>query len=101
MSEAVVAAIDLRAIWTDGETTRVGMTIWQPIREPEGGWSCKLELPGLHEDLEPIHGEDSLQALCLALGLARTLLNSVVATGVRLEYPNGEEFPLEHYFSPL
>jgi hypothetical protein len=101
MSEAVVAAIDLRAIWTDGETSEVGMRIWQPIQEAEGEWSCKLELPGLHEELEPMHGEDSLQALCLALGLARVLLNSVVQTGVRLECPNGEEFPLEHYFSPL
>lgn len=60
-----------------------------------------IALDGLEESLSPIMGEDPLQALCLALALAASLLRDEVARGTRLEYAAGGDFPLEAYFGGL
>ena len=68
---------------------------------------CAIDLNGLHDALAPMHGEDSIQALCLALGLGAALLRDFVAHGGRLidashNSPQPEaDWPLEAYFGWL
>ena len=45
-----------------------------------------------------IHGGSSLQALCLALALAKTLLDDFVEKGGQLTYDTGESFDLNAVF---
>jgi hypothetical protein len=58
-----------------------------------------MELRGLYEGLMPVRGEDSLQALCLALGLAGKLLRGFVAEGGKVHFADGRksEVPLDAY----
>ncbi len=60
-----------------------------------------MELAGLHERLPDIVGEDSLQALCLAIALVGKLLAAFVNCGGQLRSSGddaGDRFPLDAYF---
>src|SRR5919107_1424736 len=74
-----IASLDLLAVHADGSRAPVALRVAAPERAPTGEWRCAVRLDGLHDRLVPIHGEDSLQALCLALGLAAMLLRNFVA----------------------
>ena len=93
-----IARVDLVAVSSTGERTPFVCGIGLPGRKPTGEWSCAVTLDGLYEDLHAAHGEDALQALCLALGLAASLLRSFTASGGMIQHRDGEEFPLEAYF---
>ena len=97
----MIAQLDLVATMPDGEHRPVLVWVGVPNHESTGEWSCPAGLDGLHDDLLAMHGEDALQAICLALGLCASLLRDHVASGGRLHYPGGEEFPLEAYFGWL
>ncbi|MBV8798655.1 MAG: hypothetical protein JO208_02430 [Alphaproteobacteria bacterium] len=60
-------------------------------------WACPISVTPFRTDLHDMHGSDSLQALCLAIGLALKLLDGFRVDGGRLEFDDGEEFPLESY----
>jgi len=100
MMKDAVARVDLVATLPGGERRPVSAWIGAPAREPTGEWSCPAGLDGLHDDLAPMRGEDSFQAICLALRLCATLLRAHLEEGGRLEDPGGGEFPLEAYFGP-
>ena len=96
--EGWIASVGLVAVRPDGSRAPLALRISAPAAHPDGVWACRMDLGGLHDGLLPMHGEDALQALCLALGLAASLLRDFQARGGRLEYPDGGEFPLEAYF---
>lgn len=63
----------------DGATRKkVRVRIYQPDASPAGSWASRLQLTGLERgDLDhDVHGEDSLQALELAIRLAEDVLRS-------------------------
>ncbi|CAN5868818.1 hypothetical protein BH23GEM9_BH23GEM9_29670 [soil metagenome] len=93
----VIAELDLIAISSTGRQ-EMRLRLEAPRKHSEGEWSCALSLEGLHDDILPIRGNDSLQALCLATGMAELLLRGFVAGGGRLEYDDGEIFPIDAYF---
>lgn len=95
------ACIELAALMTSNERRPVSVRIGMPTRTAEHEWACRLDIDGLHTGLSPVAGGDGLQALCLAMMLAATLLRQFVAEGGRLEYASGGEFPLESYFGWL
>lgn len=74
-----------------------------PTLHSSGEWSCLLAIGGLHDNLLPMRGEDALQALSLALGLAGSLLRDFVSSGGRLLYADGSdaEVPIDSYFGPF
>jgi hypothetical protein len=77
------------------------VAIGQPYPRPDGSWACPVELSGLHDRLHDMIGEDSLQALCLAMRLCGKLLTAFVESGghLRNEGDDPEDsFPLEAYF---
>ncbi len=108
MTTQHIAALDLVAIHADGTRTPVALRVGAPARDSEGGWHCALRLEGLYGSLPAIHGEDSLQALCLALMCAAAVLRNFIASGGRLiDAEEGEDsadeasWPLEAYFGWL
>jgi hypothetical protein len=107
MPAPYIASLDLLAVRADGTPVPVALRIGAPERAAAGEWRCAVRLDGLHEGLIPMHGEDSVQALSLALRLAATLLRDFVARGGRLLYapttaePAAAEWPLDAYFGWL
>lgn len=67
------------------------------VAENPSEWACPVSVTPLYSSLHDVHGDDSLQALCLAIGLALKLLNGFRVDGGRLEFDGGDEFPLESY----
>jgi hypothetical protein len=108
MNTQYIASLDLLAVDTSGARTPVELRIGAPERVETGEWRCTVRLDGLHDELIPMHGEDSVQALCLALGLAAALLRDFVSGGGRLldgaqpaEPEDEADWPLEAYFGWL
>jgi hypothetical protein len=95
----VVARTELRHR-ADGEPDRdVRIEIGRPYQATSGEWACPVSIHGLHPDLPAVRGEDSLQALALALDLVRKLLHQAVERGSSFQYPGtAEEVPVEAYF---
>ncbi|HEU5210594.1 MAG TPA: hypothetical protein VFU06_14470 [Longimicrobiales bacterium] len=93
-----VASADFVLVRPDGTRSPVHVGIAAPEPAGAGEWSCGVSLAGLYEELPPVSGTDSLQALGLAWRLAGLLLASVEAAGGHLEFDNGEVVPLSAYF---
>jgi hypothetical protein len=55
-------------------------------------WICPLALSPLYGDVRDVHGNSSLQALCLALSLAIDSLEKFEADGGSLTYEDGNEY---------
>ena len=108
MNRPFIASLDLLALHANGARTPVTFRIGPPEQVPGGGWQCPVRLDGLHDGLIAMHGEDSMQALCLSLGLAAALLRNFVARGGRLldvgesdDREDEVDWPLEAYFGWL
>jgi hypothetical protein len=74
-------ALELRS--ADGATVPVEVRIGAPYEE-DRSWACPLELVGLRPRLPDIRGESAIQALGLALGMARTLVVDAIENGREL-----------------
>jgi hypothetical protein len=92
MNDPVELVGVMRLIGVDGEGAEhpflVGVGI--PRQQPTGEWAC----PTLCHDFEKpraIHGQDSLQALCLGLSFVRLRLEDFVEKGGRLFLPDGRD----------
>jgi hypothetical protein len=96
-----IASLTLQARRSDrSEEFPIMVSIGQPYPQPNGSWACPVELSGLHDRLPHMIGEDSLQSLCLAIGLCGKLLTAFVESGghLRNEGDDPDSFPLEAYF---
>src|SRR5437588_10800137 len=99
MSE-IVATSTLDCVNSLGEHQQVIVEIGRPYRAPEGEWACPVAMRGLHNRLPDVRGEDSLQALCLAASLVRTLLTGFVEDGGKIFFLNSDsEYDLDATFS--
>lgn len=75
------------------------VALGRPYQAPTGEWLCRVRLKGLHERLTDIAGDDSLQALCMAASLVRSLLESVVEEGGPvLDAVSRSDYPLDAVF---
>ena len=86
-----------------GVRKRLHIEIDQPEPTEHGSWRCAARIGGLYDDLRPVEGEDSVQALTSALALVKGLLQAQRAAGRRLLMADDEdrddiEFPLDAYF---
>jgi hypothetical protein len=84
-----------RIIWAvdkNGQGFDIGLQIGKPYQtdSPKGPWRCPVAMIGLHGPFPDIYGEDSWQALVLAIDLTKTLLQSFVEDdGGKLFYEKG------------
>jgi hypothetical protein len=79
----------------------IEVSVGTPYLRPNGSWGCPVEIAGLYDRLPDMVGEDSFQALCLAIRLCGRLLASFVERGGQLRNQGDEEddpFPLDAYF---
>jgi hypothetical protein len=82
-----------------GGRVSVTIAVGHPYPTSEGDWACPVEIDGLQGRLEDIAGEDSMQALCLAIRTARDLLTSFMADGGRVLDPGtGKPVSLDDRF---
>lgn len=94
-----IANITIKAVGADGETFPLDIAVGVPfVSEPHGTWACPLTLHPLWSKPNEVAGEDSLQALCLALRVARSMLDSFCEDGGQLLFNDGTPFPLDTYF---
>jgi hypothetical protein len=96
MPTPIVANILIDALSLDGEAFQIELEVGTPYRCETGEWACPIALRGLHDRLHDVHGEDSFQAICLAIRLAQMELQGFRERGGKLLMGNGD-FPLEAY----
>ena len=83
----VIAARYLVGIRNDGTQFRIRLDIGRPYFVRESEWACPVAIEGLGGRLRDISGIDALQALWLAMRLARTLLVAFIEDGGQLFWP--------------
>ena len=103
-----IAALELMEVRPDGRRRPIRAQVGAPHYDERGSWACPVLLTSIDETVKEIHGEDSMQALCLALGFIHTMLHSLLRQGSRLvdssgdpDSPSDPDFPLEAYFANL
>jgi hypothetical protein len=79
-----VAGCDLRMVAADGAAREVRLRVGRPYKCDAGEWACPVELRGFEPRYPDICGEDSLQALCLAIQLLRHRLHDFLEKGGRI-----------------
>ena len=99
----VIAKLELLGVRSSGERVPVTVEIGRPydIRDGKGAdcAGCPVAIHGLHDNLHDIHGEDTLQALTLAVAFVHRLLSDFTAKGGRLLFKDSDEdFHFEAYF---
>ena len=91
---------ELIATAGDGKRLALTVKIGTPIRVGPDEWSCPVAVNGLVDELRPLRGASSLQAMCLATTLARRILEDLVAQGGRPTYRGSDgDFDIEATFS--
>ncbi len=94
-----IATLDLVELTSSGKRSFVRVEVGRPRLNDQGSWACPVLISTIDEKVRDIQGEDSMQALCLALSFAHDMLQSVLNRGSRLLYPQEEtDFALDAYF---
>lgn len=83
-----LAFAELSCVASDGREFDATIAAGRPYRATSGEWHCSVEMSGLEEQLADMAGEDSLQALCMALSVVRAMLEHFVEQGGQLFYRN-------------
>lgn len=87
------------AVSKSGHGFQIRLMVGRPYQEGAGNWACRVALDGFHERLPDVRGENSWQALILAIRLAKTLLGFFIEDGGRLYWEaDGEEMSLNDLF---
>jgi len=96
LATPTVASISIDAVSPEGEVFVIELEVGTPYHCETGEWACPISLRGLYDRLRDMRGEDSFQALCMAVSLAQDLLQDFRGKGGRL-LMGTEDFPLEAY----
>jgi hypothetical protein len=91
-----VAAITIDAVSPEGRAFLIELKIGAPFQCKTGEWACPVTVNGLANRPQEAHGEDSYQALCLAISFAQNLLQDFRKKGGKL-LMGSADFPLEAY----
>jgi hypothetical protein len=93
-----IASSDLLCVHPDGTEVHVVARLASPTRRADGLWVSTFVVDSLH-DAQDMTGEDSLQALCMAMSMIRALLERFIEQGGRVLSPeDGTEFPIDATF---
>ncbi|MHB1240776.1 MAG: DUF6968 family protein [Gammaproteobacteria bacterium] len=75
---------------SDSKRFKIVVRIYVPGPDPRGHWACTAEVEGMLNGFEHADRIDSLQALLLAVGLARGQLNRFEKQGGKFYLPGDE-----------
>ncbi|NCB64379.1 MAG: hypothetical protein EOM52_12450 [Clostridia bacterium] len=92
-----VATMEMVAVHPDGTRTPLIVEVGKPFRMDTGVWACPVSGEPVVPNMPGIFGEDSMQALCLALSLVFDLLSNFKKKGGALLGEGDQEFLLEVY----
>ena len=67
----ITASTEFIAVDPTGDQQTVTIEVAKPYRVDKNEYACPISMKGLLDDLSPIRGGDSFQALALALGFIR------------------------------
>jgi hypothetical protein len=100
-----IATLETIQLNSSGERKPVRVEIGKPQYDVWGSWACPVLITTIDEKVREIHGEDSMQALCLGIQFAHEMLQSALERGHRLLEPGDDvqdkedvDFPLNAYF---
>ena len=97
-----IATLELTEVSPNGEREPVRIQIGKPHFDERGSWACPVLVTSVSDKVREIHGEDSMQALCLGLQFVRSMLESVLERGGGLLHAGSEEdFHPEVYFGNI
>ena len=91
----LIGTLRLVGVTSSGDERSFVVGVGRPRQQPTGEWAC----PTLSHDVpepRPTYGEDSLQALCLALSFIRLRLEDFLDQGGRLFLPEGRDEVSRH-----
>lgn len=93
-----IAKVNTRYVDAKGEQGDFTISIGRPSQQKTGEYACPVYLPDLQQPTI-IYGEDSLQALSLAMQFAAQHINDLLANGWQFFYPDSDfRIPFEVYF---
>jgi hypothetical protein len=93
-----IASSDLLCVHPDGTEVHAVARLASPTRRGDGLWVSAFAVDHLHDPQE-MSGEDSLQALCMAMSMVRALLERFMAQGGLVLSPDDRsEFPIDATF---
>jgi hypothetical protein len=96
-----IADCPLRVVFADGRDVTTRLVVRQPRRIDDRESRCEFSIEGLFSDSYSIGGNDTLQALLLALRMMARLLADFERDGGKILFPEGVPFDLEPYFGGL
>ena len=70
----IVAEREAVAILANGERKMLRLAVGKPYKCGEAEWACPVEIKGLYDIASDVRGNDSWQALGLAIALMQKLL---------------------------
>jgi hypothetical protein len=86
-----IATLDLVRIKPDHSRGPIHVSIGRPRPDGKGAWGCSIFVDGIDTQERTIYGDNSMQALCLALGMIRFYLKEELRSGNRLVYSSGDD----------
>jgi hypothetical protein len=95
--DSPIGALSLVMVNPTGRRVAIRVEVGRPKQE-RGAWRCPVLVAGIDDTVRYTCGEDSLQALCLALRRVGFHLQSAVDAGNQLMDDEEHSFPLEAYF---
>ena len=93
-----IAGTKFVLVGPDDTRTPIQVQLAAPRAVGDDEWTCAVSVAGAFDEISPVSGADSLQALGLAWRLAGMLLASLETKGRHLEFETGEAVPLAAYF---
>src|SRR5207247_9007237 len=97
--ESPIATLELVEVAADGSRIPLRIELGQPRPDGRGAWACLVSVDGYDRHAKDTYGEDSLQALCLAMRMGRLRLYCALERGSRLVHSDQDpDSPLEAYF---
>lgn len=94
--DSIIAESRLRVTWPDGHVAQGAIKVARP-QPSEGYWTCTVTLSGFPSEFGPIAGEDSLQALAMALTMLRRELELFMERGGQLHDVEGGDWDMSVY----
>ena len=95
----LAGAIEADIVDPRGKTSIEVLGVGLPVQRVSGEFACEVFLPGTQKPTL-IFGEDSLQALCLALSVLRKSVENLSSLGWKFYYRSStEQYCFNAYFA--